>query len=66
VLTDEGDRLFCRYTVDDGEARQGGTGATPATTAGDLDPPGGGVLPCFAQDLPGLYRFAGQPEVAPA
>jgi hypothetical protein len=66
ALPDEGNGLFRRYSVDGGEAGQGGTGPAAAAAAGDLHALSQGAFPGFVQDLPCVRLVAGQPEVGPA
>ena len=66
MLPDEGDGMFRRYSVDDGEAGQGCAGPSAAAAAGDLHALSEGAFPGFAQDLACLRLVVGQPQVGPA
>src|SRR5258705_7395768 len=63
VLAHERDGLGARDAVEDGQAGQGGTGASVAACAGDLDPFGRGALPGLGQRGEYLGLDGRQPEV---
>src|SRR6476469_3356937 len=61
VLAYERDGLGARDAVEDGQAGQGGAGASVATRAGDLDPLGHGALPGLGQHGEHVGLFGGEP-----
>src|SRR6266516_5672646 len=65
VLAHERDGLVARDAIEDGQAGQGGAGASVAARAGDLDPFGRGALPGFGQRGEYLGLDGRQPEVRP-
>src|SRR5712672_567637 len=65
VLAHERDGLGARDAYEDGQARQGGTDASVAACAGDLDPFGRGALPGLGQCGEYLGLDGRQPEVRP-
>ena len=65
VLAHERDGLAARDAVEDGQAGQGGAGASVATGAGDLDPFGHGALPGLGQRGEHVGLIGGEPEVGP-
>src|SRR5690242_9696156 len=65
VLAHERDGLGVRDAVEDGQAGQGGAGASVAACAGDLDPFGRGALPGLGQRREYLGLDDRQPEVRP-
>src|ERR1700730_7707265 len=65
VLAHERDGLGARDAVEDGQAGQGGAGASVAARAGDLDPLGRRALPGLGQRGEYLGLDGRQPEVRP-
>jgi hypothetical protein len=48
MLPDVGDRVLAGYSVEHGEAGQGGAGSSVSAGTGDLDAFGLGACPCLA------------------
>src|SRR6266567_1712719 len=65
MLAHERDGLGARDAVEDGQAGQGGAGASVPTRAGDLDPFGHGALPGLGQRGEHVGCIGRQPEVRP-
>src|SRR5690348_12374865 len=65
VLAYERDGLGARDAVEDGQAGQGGAGASVAARTGDLDPFGRGALPGLGQRGKYLGLDGRQPEIRP-
>ncbi len=66
VLPDVGDGLTVGYTVENGEACQGGPGSSLSARTGDLYAFGLGARPRLAQRVGGCAAVGRQPEVRPA
>jgi len=66
VLAHIADRLGAWHAVDDGQAGQGGSGASAPSGAGELDPLGGGATPGFGEQGQHAFLIGWQPEVRPA